>query len=53
MREVEVIRPRLHTKYCVEVSQSYEFTAVEIKKQAVEPTATGLVIRLKGTMDRA
>src|SRR6201999_3843620 len=54
MREAEVIGLRLHTKYCVEISPSYEFTAVEMKMHPVDiDCGDGLVIRLKGTMDRA
>lgn len=54
MREAEVIGLTLHAKYCAEISPRYTFKAVEMKMEPVDiDCGDGLIIRLKGTMDRA
>lgn len=54
MREAERIGLTLLTKYCAEISPLYEFKAIEMKMKPLEiDCGDGLIIRLKGTMDRA
>lgn len=54
MREAEQIGLTLHAKYCAEISPQFEFTAVEMRFDPVDiDCGDGLIIRLKGTMDRA
>jgi RecB family exonuclease len=54
MRQAEQIGLTLLTKYCHEISPRYEFKAIEMKMQPMDiDCGDGLIIRLKGTMDRA
>lgn len=54
MREAEQIGLTLLTKYCHEISPRYEFTAIEMKMRPMDiDCGDGLIIRLKGTMDRS
>jgi hypothetical protein len=54
MRDAEQIGLTLHAKYCSEISPQFEFTEVEMRMQPVDvDCGDGLIIRLKGTMDRA
>ncbi len=54
MRQAEQIGLTLLTKYCHEISPRYEFKAIEMKMQPLDiDCGDGLIIRLKGTMDRA
>ena len=52
--EAERIGLTLTTKYCVEVSPRYTFAAVEMETRPLDiDCGGGVVVRLKGTMDRA
>jgi hypothetical protein len=54
MKQAEQIGLTLLTKYCHEISPRYEFKAIEMKMQPMDiDCGDGLIIRLKGTMDRA
>jgi len=54
MRQAEQIGLTLLTKYCHEISPRYEFKAIEMKMAPLDiDCGDGLIIRLKGTMDRA
>lgn len=54
MRKAEVIGLTLLTKYCHEISPKFEFRAIEMKMEPLDiDCGDGLIIRLKGTMDRS
>lgn len=54
MRQAEEIGLTLLSKYCHEISPRYEFKAIEMKMEPMDiDCGDGLIIRLKGTMDRA
>lgn len=54
MRQAEAIGLALLSKYCHEISPRYEFKAIEMKMEPMDiDCGDGLIIRLKGTMDRA
>ncbi|MFM0165677.1 PD-(D/E)XK nuclease family protein [Paraburkholderia sediminicola] len=54
MRQAEQIGLALLTKYCHEISPRYEFRAIEMKMEPLDiDCGDGLIIRLKGTMDRS
>jgi hypothetical protein len=54
MRKAEEIGLTLLTKYCHEISPKFEFTSVERKMQPMDiDCGDGLIIRLKGSMDRS
>jgi RecB family exonuclease len=54
MQQAEQIGLTLLTKYCHEISPRYEFKAIEMKMEPMDiDCGDGLIIRLKGTMDRA
>ena len=54
MRKAEQIGLTLLTKYCAEISPQFEFTSVERKMKPMDiDCGDGLIIRLKGSMDRS
>lgn len=54
MQEAESAGITLLTKYCGEVSPTYNFIAVEMETKPLDiDCGGGVVVRLKGTMDRA
>jgi len=54
MRQAEQIGLTLLTKYCHEISPKFEFSAIEMKMEPMDiDCGDGLIIRLKGTMDRS
>jgi len=54
MQEAESTGITLLTKYCGEVSPTYNFIAVEMETEPLDiDCGGGVVVRLKGTMDRA
>ncbi|MBL0011300.1 MAG: PD-(D/E)XK nuclease family protein, partial [Nitrosomonas sp.] len=54
MKEAESVGIALLTKYCNEVSPNYNFIAVEMETKPLDiDCGGGVIVRLKGTMDRA
>lgn len=54
MKEAESTGIALLTKYCNEVSPNYNFIAVEMDTKPLDiDCGDGVIVRLKGTMDRA
>ncbi len=54
MKEAESTGIALLTKYCNEVSPNYNFIAVEMETKPLDiDCGDGVIVRLKGTMDRA
>jgi len=54
MKEAEGTGIALLTKYCGEVSPNYNFLAVEMETKPLDiDCGGGVIVRLKGTMDRA
>lgn len=54
MKEAESTGIALLTKYCTEVSPNYNFIAVEMETKPLDiDCGDGVIVRLKGTMDRA
>jgi hypothetical protein len=52
-KEVESTALRLTTNYCADISPRYEFDAVELTAKPLDVDCGGILIRLKGTLDRA